>query len=61
MCVAPGGQGMNLGVGDAVNLAWKLALVLKKGADEALLESYNEERWVGTTRDPLQTRYSGYP
>jgi 2-polyprenyl-6-methoxyphenol hydroxylase-like FAD-dependent oxidoreductase len=39
-----GGQGMNTGVGDAVNLAWKLAQVLQGGADERLLASYEPER-----------------
>ena len=39
-----GGQGMNAGVGDAVNLAWKLAAVLKDGAPEALLDTYQAER-----------------
>jgi 2-polyprenyl-6-methoxyphenol hydroxylase-like FAD-dependent oxidoreductase len=39
-----GGQGMNTGIGDAVNLAWKLAAVLKGRADAPLLESYEPER-----------------
>ena len=39
-----GGQGMNLGVQDAVNLAWKLALTLRGEADESILESYDAER-----------------
>jgi hypothetical protein len=39
-----GGQGMNTGIGDAVNLAWKLAAVLKGTADDALLETYQPER-----------------
>ena len=40
-----GGQGMNTGIGDAHNLAWKLAAILKDGADMAtLLASYDEER-----------------
>ncbi|SDV46875.1 FAD-dependent monooxygenase [Chitinasiproducens palmae] len=39
-----GGQGMNTGIGDAVNLAWKLAAVLGNRADEALLHSYEAER-----------------
>jgi 2-polyprenyl-6-methoxyphenol hydroxylase-like FAD-dependent oxidoreductase len=38
-----GGQGMNTGIQDAANLAWKLAAVAK-GASETLLDSYNEER-----------------
>jgi 2-polyprenyl-6-methoxyphenol hydroxylase-like FAD-dependent oxidoreductase len=39
-----GGQGMNTGIGDAVNLAWKLAAVLKDNSGAALLESYEPER-----------------
>jgi 2-polyprenyl-6-methoxyphenol hydroxylase-like FAD-dependent oxidoreductase len=39
-----GGQGMNTGLQDAYNLAWKLALVVKGQADEALLDSYEAER-----------------
>lgn len=39
-----GGQGMNTGIGDAVNLAWKLAAVLKKQAAPHLLDSYEAER-----------------
>jgi 2-polyprenyl-6-methoxyphenol hydroxylase-like FAD-dependent oxidoreductase len=39
-----GGQGMNTGLQDAYNLAWKLALVVNKQADKGLLNSYNEER-----------------
>ena len=39
-----GGQGMNTGIGDAVNLAWKLAAVLKNEASEALLDTYEPER-----------------
>jgi 2-polyprenyl-6-methoxyphenol hydroxylase-like FAD-dependent oxidoreductase len=39
-----GGQGMNLGIGDAVNLGWKLALVATGQARESLLDSYAAER-----------------
>jgi 2-polyprenyl-6-methoxyphenol hydroxylase-like FAD-dependent oxidoreductase len=39
-----GGQGMNTGIGDAVNLAWKLAAVLEGRAPESLLDSYEPER-----------------
>jgi len=39
-----GGQGMNTGIGDAVNLAWKLAAVLHGHADPYVLESYERER-----------------
>ena len=39
-----GGQGLNLGVQDAVNLGWKLAQVVKKTAPESLLDTYQAER-----------------
>jgi 2-polyprenyl-6-methoxyphenol hydroxylase-like FAD-dependent oxidoreductase len=39
-----GGQGMNTGIQDALNLAWKLALVIEGRAAPALLESYHAER-----------------
>jgi 2-polyprenyl-6-methoxyphenol hydroxylase-like FAD-dependent oxidoreductase len=50
-----GGQGMNTGIGDAINLAWKLAAVLGGRATQALLDTYEPERigfaqrLVGTT------------
>jgi 2-polyprenyl-6-methoxyphenol hydroxylase-like FAD-dependent oxidoreductase len=50
-----GAQGMNTGIGDAVNLAWKLAAVLRGASSERLLASYEPERiafarrLVGTT------------
>ena len=39
-----GGQGMNTGIGDAVNLAWKLADVLHNRAAPKLLDTYEPER-----------------
>jgi 2-polyprenyl-6-methoxyphenol hydroxylase-like FAD-dependent oxidoreductase len=39
-----GGQGMNTGMQDAFNLAWKLALVVRGTCDERLLDSYSPER-----------------
>jgi putative polyketide hydroxylase len=39
-----GGQGANSGIGDAYNLAWKLAAVLKEHANNGLLETYDVER-----------------
>jgi 2-polyprenyl-6-methoxyphenol hydroxylase-like FAD-dependent oxidoreductase len=39
-----GGQGMNTGIGDAVNLAWKLAAVLHGRAHASILDSYEPER-----------------
>lgn len=39
-----GGQGLNLGLGDAMNLGWKLAATIQKSAPEGLLDSYHAER-----------------
>ena len=39
-----GGMGMNTGIGDAHNLAWKIAYVLQGYADQTLLDSYEQER-----------------
>ena len=39
-----GGQGLNLGVQDAVNLGWKLAAVVKRTSPESLLDTYHAER-----------------
>lgn len=39
-----GGQGMNTGIGDAANVAWKLAHVLRGRAPDTLLDSYESER-----------------
>lgn len=39
-----GGQGMNLGLGNAMNLGWKLALVARGEAPESLLDTYTAER-----------------
>jgi 2-polyprenyl-6-methoxyphenol hydroxylase-like FAD-dependent oxidoreductase len=39
-----GGQGMNTGIGDAVNLSWKLAAVVHGRANASLLDSYEPER-----------------
>jgi 2-polyprenyl-6-methoxyphenol hydroxylase-like FAD-dependent oxidoreductase len=66
-----GAQGMNTGIGDAVNLSWKLAAVLQDNAPETVLDTYELERipfarrLVSTTdrmfafvtnRGPLATR-----
>lgn len=53
-----GGQGMNLGIGDAVNLGWKLAEVINHKGSEKLLETYEQERrgiaeFVVSTTDRL--------
>ncbi|HTD97935.1 MAG TPA: FAD-dependent monooxygenase [Mucilaginibacter sp.] len=39
-----GGQGLNLGLGDALNLGWKLAATIRETAPEGLLDSYYAER-----------------
>ncbi len=49
-----GGQGMNTGIGDAVNLAWKLAAVLNGGAADSLLDTYEPER-IGFARRLVAT------
>jgi hypothetical protein len=63
-----GGQGMNTGMQDAFNLAWKLALVVHKKCDDHLLDSFSPERSgvgdevlksaakltaIGTMRNPI--------
>jgi 2-polyprenyl-6-methoxyphenol hydroxylase-like FAD-dependent oxidoreductase len=40
-----GGQGLNLGLGDAMNLGWKLAATIQNKAPEGLLDSYYTERY----------------
>jgi 2-polyprenyl-6-methoxyphenol hydroxylase-like FAD-dependent oxidoreductase len=45
-----GAQGMNTGIQDAYNLAWKMALVLRGKTNEKLLETYNEERLENAKR-----------
>ncbi len=39
-----GGQGLNLGLGDAMNLGWKLAATIRGHAPDGLLDSYTAER-----------------
>jgi 3-(3-hydroxy-phenyl)propionate hydroxylase len=39
-----GGQGLNIGVQDAVNLGWKLAQVVNRTSPESLLDTYHAER-----------------
>ncbi len=53
-----GGQGMNTGIGDAVNLAWKLAAVVH-GADPALLDTYEPER-IAFARRLVATTDEGF-
>ena len=52
-----GGQGMNTGIQDMINVCWKLALVLKGQASPALLDTYEQER-LAVMRDVL-TRTEG--
>ena len=54
-----GGQGMNTGIGDAVNLSWKLAAVLQRRADETILDSYETER-IGFARRLVATTDQGF-
>ncbi|WP_020496438.1 FAD-dependent oxidoreductase [Sciscionella marina] len=54
-----GGQGLNLGVQDAVNLGWKLAAVLRGEAPETLLDSYHAERHPVGARVLQNTRAQG--
>ena len=49
-----GGQGMNTGIGDAINLGWKLAQVLQDRAAPVLLDSYEPER-IGFARTLVST------
>jgi 2-polyprenyl-6-methoxyphenol hydroxylase-like FAD-dependent oxidoreductase len=54
-----GAQGMNTGLQDAYNLAWKLALVVEGGADAALLDTYEEER-IPVAESLLKTTDKGF-
>lgn len=60
-----GGQGMNTGIGDAVNLGWKLSQVLQGRAHTSLLDSYEPERiqfahtLVRTTDEAFKMMNSG--
>ena len=49
-----GGQGMNTGIGDAVNLGWKLAAVVGGRAHASILDSYEQER-IGFARQLVAT------
>ncbi len=49
-----GGQGMNTGIGDAINLAWKFAATLGGFAPDSLLDSYEAER-IGFARRLVAT------
>lgn len=45
-----GGQGLNIGVQDAVNLGWKLAQVVKQTSPDSLLDTYHAERYPVAAR-----------
>lgn len=51
-----GGQGLNVGVQDAVNLGWKLAQVVKGTSPDALLDTYHAERYPVAARVLHHTR-----
>ncbi|MEU8634260.1 FAD-dependent oxidoreductase [Amycolatopsis sp. NPDC048633] len=51
-----GGQGLNLGLQDAVNLGWKLAATVRGTAPDGLLDSYHDERHPVAARVLLSTR-----
>ncbi|NLU71995.1 monooxygenase [Streptomyces sp. HNM0575] len=51
-----GGQGLNLGLQDALNLGWKLALTLRGFAGDRLLDTYHEERHPAGARVVENTR-----
>src|SRR5205814_4508561 len=51
-----GGQGMNLGIQDAVNLGWKLATVINGHAPDDMLDTYHSERSAVAERVLHNTR-----
>ena len=51
-----GGQGLNIGVQDAVNLGWKLAQVIKRISPDSLLDTYHAERHPVAARVLRNTR-----
>src|SRR5438132_2287772 len=53
-----GGQGLNMGVQDAVNLGWKLAQVVKGASPESLLDTYHTERHPVAARVLRNTKAS---
>jgi len=54
-----GGQGLNLGLQDAVNLGWKLAAQVRRTAPVGLLDSYHDERHPVAARVLVSTRAQG--
>ena len=54
-----GGQGLQTGVQDAVNLGWKLAQVVKGASPESLLDTYHAERYpIGARVDEPRRRFA---
>jgi hypothetical protein len=51
-----GGQGLNSGLEDAVNLGWKLAAQVHGWAPDGLLDSYHDERYPVAARVPWNVR-----
>jgi 2-polyprenyl-6-methoxyphenol hydroxylase-like FAD-dependent oxidoreductase len=58
LVIPTGGLGMNSGVGDAIDLSWKLAATLKGWGGPALLESYESERRQIGERNVGASRYA---
>jgi hypothetical protein len=58
LMIPTGGLGMNTGVGDAVDLSWKLAGTLQGWAGPALLDSYEIERRQAGERNVAASRYA---
>jgi hypothetical protein len=54
-----GGQGLNIGVQDAVNLGWKLAQVVKRTSPESLPDTYHAERHPVAARELRDTMAQG--
>ena len=54
-----GGQGLNLGLQDAVNLGWKLAAHVRGHAADGLLDTYHDERHPVAARVLVSTRAQG--
>jgi 2-polyprenyl-6-methoxyphenol hydroxylase-like FAD-dependent oxidoreductase len=58
--IPTGGYGMNTGIGDAIDLGWKLAATVKGWAGKGLLQSYGRERWPVGLRNRLGSeRHTG--
>lgn len=51
-----GGPGLNLGLQDAMNLGWKLAVAVQGWAPDGLLDTYHSERWPAGQRVMMQSQ-----